>query len=73
MDERILEWAEEFAQRVRRQGMEAAVAALKSEFHPDFDGEHCVDCGIELHPVRLKLQRVRCTDCQTVQEKHHGA
>lgn len=34
------------------------------EVHPDFDGKHCVECDREIPPERLKLQRVRCVDCQ---------
>lgn len=37
------------------------------ERQPDFnvaDGLHCVDCEVELHPVRIQMGRVRCVDCQ---------
>jgi len=38
------------------------------ESHPDFDGEHCVDCGDEIPIERLKMGKVRCVFCQRVLE-----
>lgn len=40
------------------------------EFHPEFDGVHCVepDCGVEIPPGRLALGKVRCIDCQRLIE-----
>lgn len=35
--------------------------------HPNFDGLHCLDCEEDMHPDRLKMGRIRCTDCQ----EHH--
>lgn len=40
------------------------------ETHPDFDGEHCVDCGENIPQARLKLLKVRCVDCQSVRERY---
>ena len=34
----------------------------------DFDGEHCIDCDVELPLVRLNYGCVRCVTCQTVTE-----
>ena len=34
------------------------------ETHPDFDGRHCVDCGLEIPQQRLAMGRVRCVLCQ---------
>jgi RNA polymerase-binding transcription factor DksA len=42
---------------------------LAKEFHPDFDGESCIDCGETIHKVRLELGKIRCFDCQTELEK----
>jgi RNA polymerase-binding transcription factor DksA len=39
------------------------------EKHPDFNGQHCVDCGDEIHPVRLELGKVRCIHCQSFLER----
>jgi RNA polymerase-binding transcription factor DksA len=36
--------------------------------HPNFDGLHCIDCEEEIHEGRLKMGRIRCTDCQEHQE-----
>ncbi len=44
------------------------LAMNKPEHHPDFDGEHCVDCDDEIPELRLKMQKVRCVDCQQVLE-----
>jgi hypothetical protein len=41
---------------------------LAPQTHPDFDGEHCVDCGIEIPAKRLAWGRVRCTDCESILE-----
>lgn len=42
----------------------------KPEYHPDFDGVHCVDCFVqELTKERLEDHRVRCVDCQSLLEK----
>jgi len=42
---------------------------LAKEYHPDFDGESCIDCGETIHKVRLDLGKIRCFDCQTALEK----
>jgi RNA polymerase-binding transcription factor DksA len=39
------------------------------EKHPDFDGVHCIDCGVEIPEARLKLFKIRCFDCQNELEK----
>lgn len=44
---------------------------LAPESHPDFDGEHCVDCDIVLPVLRLEMGKVRCVDCQTLLEKNN--
>ena len=41
----------------------------RPEFHPDFDGETCVECGEDIPPERLRLRRVRCVDCQSFLEE----
>lgn len=51
------------------QSLNSIQQRLKPEFHPDFDGETCVDCGDDMPPARLKDGRVRCTACQTNVEK----
>lgn len=38
------------------------------EFHPDFDGEHCVGCEDVIPKIRLILGRVRCVPCQEILE-----
>lgn len=38
------------------------------ETHPDFDGEHCVDCEVEIPVKRLELYKVRCVSCQELLE-----
>lgn len=46
----------------------AAIAKIQRslvETHPDFDGENCVDCELEIPEARLKMCRVRCVSCQT--------
>ncbi len=36
----------------------------RPEFHPDFDGRHCVDCDEPIPKKRLALGKVRCISCQ---------
>lgn len=33
------------------------------------DGTNCVDCGVAIHPARLAMGKVRCTECQTLIER----
>lgn len=42
--------------------------ALAPESHPDFDGEHCIDCDILIPEARLALGKIRCVDCQSLLE-----
>lgn len=42
------------------------------ERHPDFDGEHCVDCDEPVVAGRLALGKVRCLDCQLLLEKRRA-
>ena len=39
------------------------------EFHPEFDGYHCVECGEQIPTLRLAQRRVRCVACQTEVER----
>lgn len=43
--------------------------AATREAHHDFDGEHCIDCLIEIPLKRLEMGRIRCVDCQSLLEK----
>ncbi len=43
--------------------------AAKPETHPDFDGEHCIDCEDDIPQVRLAMGRVRCVTCQSILER----
>lgn len=42
---------------------------LKPETHPDFDGEHCVSCDVEIPALRLEMGKVRCVNCQQALER----
>lgn len=46
----------------------ASIAACRKEFHADFDGVHCVECGDPIPEKRLAAGRVRCTACQSLLE-----
>ena len=35
------------------------------ESHPDFDGEHCIDCDADIPVIRLNMGKIRCVDCQS--------
>lgn len=41
---------------------------LAPETHPDFDGNHCVECGDAMLVGRLMLNRIRCLMCQERKE-----
>ena len=47
-----------------------AAAALAPQTHPDFDGEHCIDCDSVIPAQRLAWGRIYCTSCQSRIEKH---
>jgi len=49
--------------------LEMHKAKVAPEKHPDFDGEHCVDCEDEIPEVRLTMGKVRCVHCQEFLEK----
>lgn len=64
-------------QQLREQAAihERARQMARLETHPDFDGEHCLDCDIEIPESRLKLGKIRCVDCQQLledREKRHS-
>ena len=42
----------------------------KPETHPDFNGKNCIDCGYEIPPKRLILEKIRCIDCQEEYEEY---
>lgn len=52
----------------RHNAIQAAILGNQPQTHPDFDGEHCVECGDAIPKVRLLMCRIRCVHCQTVHE-----
>lgn len=72
MDEKHLEMAEALESAQRASAIVAAHNASKPETHPDFDGEHCLDCGSDIPLGRLALGKVRCVLCQAAKE-HRNA
>lgn len=63
----------DLASAIEAQFIENAIAEAKRksgpETHPDFDGEHCIDCDESIAPARLELGKIRCIDCQVMLEK----
>jgi RNA polymerase-binding transcription factor DksA len=55
-------------QKFNANGVKAVQDLLKPQKHPDFDGEHCLDCGVEIPAARLADGRIRCVDCQSLLE-----
>ena len=51
---------------------ESAIALARRantpEFHPDFDGETCIECGNEIPLGRLAMAKIRCVHCQRATE-----
>lgn len=62
----IIDHAAVTTEQFRLAAEKRARDAAKPEFHPSFDGVHCVEdaCGVELPDVRIAAGRVRCVDCQ---------
>ena len=50
----------------------AARAANSPQYHPDFDGESCIQCGDEIPQDRLAMGKIRCVACQSALEKSDG-
>ena len=51
------------------ESLRKARMAMAPQYHPDFDGEHCVDCGSDIPEGRLAMSRIRCVPCETVVER----
>lgn len=67
MEENELIFADRLAEQEREQGIAQARASLVDK-EPDFDGEHCVDCGGDMPAARLAMGRARCVHCQSTKE-----
>ena len=52
---------------LRRQGVRSAPESQPG--WSDWDGQHCVDCDEQIPPLRLKMSRIRCIDCQELLER----
>ena len=64
----IIDTANAFAARLNDDALDRARGKSEPESHPDFNGLNCVDCGDDILPARLLLNKVRCLDCQEVLE-----
>lgn len=64
----LMDQAQVQTERNNSAAVEAARAKAGPEYHPDFDGESCVECGGEIPAGRLALAKVRCVPCQEVLE-----
>lgn len=66
----------ELAARNEQAERDAATARARQanapQYHPDFDGEHCVACGEQIPIARLAMGKVRCVECQEREERRHG-
>ncbi len=68
---------EDRAARNELRGIESALSlhraraaqALAPQSHPQFDGENCLDCGDPIPLQRLAMRRIRCTACETRNER----
>jgi hypothetical protein len=73
-NERYLEVSEELvemqtADALRKTQAAATQRQCDGPLGADFDGEHCIDCDIELPQVRLNYGYVRCTHCQEAADR----
>lgn len=64
----IADQAEAQEEAFRQLAMRAIAEKTAPRFHPDFDGLHCMECGVEIEEGRLKLQKLNCVECQTAKE-----
>lgn len=53
----------------RFHALNSAADACRPQFHPEFDGEHCLDCDGDIPYERLKMHKIRCVYCQSALEK----
>jgi hypothetical protein len=72
MDENYLEMAERLDSAQRDASVAAASRAAQAESHPNFDGQHCIDCDGEIPAGRLALGRIRCVYCQESRERKNA-
>jgi RNA polymerase-binding transcription factor DksA len=68
------EWEMEMAQKLEESERESGVQRIRDkarqrESHPDFDGEHCIDCEDDIPAERLAMGKIRCVPCQLVLER----
>jgi RNA polymerase-binding transcription factor DksA len=63
----LLDHASSISEHFRAAAERRARQAAQPEYHPAFDGLHCVeeDCGEEIPALRVQAGRVRCVDCQS--------
>jgi RNA polymerase-binding transcription factor DksA len=59
------EQAAALQERMNEAGLAEVRRAVAPEYHPDFDGKHCIDCGDDIPPKRLEMRRIRCVGCQS--------
>jgi len=68
MDEKFLEIAAKIEENQRQAGINA-VRQRQADSYPKWDGETCLDCGDDLHPVRIDMGCVFCVPCQELRDK----
>lgn len=61
----IADIANDRAELILGAALSKQVGKSAPESHPEFDGEHCVDCAIQIATGRLALGKVRCIGCQS--------
>jgi RNA polymerase-binding transcription factor DksA len=69
LEENELEMAEMLSQAHMENMIAVSRMALAPEIHEKFNGTSCVECGNDIHKDRLAMGRVRCTNCQSAQER----
>lgn len=68
----IADIANDRAELYLDRALERQIGKSAPETHPDFDGNHCVDCEEPILVARLKLGKVRCVPCQQRLEKRRA-
>lgn len=64
-----IDMSSELEMAFTEKALEAVVAKLRPEHHPDFNGKDCVECDDPLPDLRIADRRIRCVPCQTAIER----
>lgn len=65
----VIDDAQEYNEIYQAAAFAAHAKKMRPQSHPDFDGSHCVECDCDIPPQRLSWGRIRCTECEDIQQR----